>query len=152
GTILREQMTPELEGSYLEGLRLALESGYTILKNGGSSLDAVEMAVASLEDNILFNAGRGSVFNSNGLHEMDAAIMDGKTLGAGAVAGVKNIANPVKLAKLIMKNSEHVMLCGQGALDFAISQQLPLENEEYFYSQLRYDQWQAVCNTDNFVL
>ena len=152
GTILKEQMTTELEASYLNGLQSALESGYNVLKNGGSALNAVEIAVANLEDNILFNAGRGSVFNSNGLHEMDAAIMDGKTLGAGAVAGVKNIANPVKLAMLVMQKSEHVLLCGQGATDFALTHNLQLENDEYFFSQLRYDQWQSVRNSDDFIL
>ena len=152
GTILKKEMTPELEAAYLAGLKEGLNAGYRLLNEGGSSLAAVELAVATLENNILFNAGRGSVFNNNGSHEMDAAIMDGKSLGAGAVAGVKSIANPVKLASLVMQNSEHVLLSGQGANDFAISQGVSLEQDEYFFSQLRYDQWQAVLGTGKFIL
>ena len=152
GTILKKDMTPELEAAYLAGLKEALNAGYGILKDGGSSLDAVEIAVVAMENNILFNAGRGSVFNNNGTHEMDAAIMDGNSLGAGAVAGVQHVPNPVKLAKLVMKNSEHVLLSGQGAKDFAISQGISLVEDEYFFSQLRYDQWQVLMGTDNYAL
>ncbi len=152
GTILKEEMTPDLESEYRDGLQDALNAGYSILNAGGSSLQAVELAVATLENNLLFNAGRGSVFNNHGLHEMDAAIMDGESLGAGAVAGVKNIANPVKLATLVMRNSEHVLLSGQGANDFAISQRVSIENDEYFFSQQRYDQWQALLGTDKYAL
>lgn len=152
GTILKKDMTPQLEAAYLDGLKEALNAGYNLLKAGGSSLQAVELAVATLENNLLFNAGRGSVFNNQGLHEMDAAIMDGKLLGAGAVAGVKNIANPVKLATLVMQNSEHVLLSGEGANDFARSQGVSVENDEYFFSQQRYEQWQALLGTDKFAL
>lgn len=152
GTILKKDMTPELEAAYLAGLKEALNAGYAVLKDGGSSLAAVELAVATLENNLLFNAGRGSVFNNNGSHEMDAAIMEGKTLGAGAVAGVQHIANPVKLATLVMQNSEHVLLSGQGANDFAISQGVSLEQDEYFFSQLRYDQWQELLGTNKYAL
>lgn len=152
GTILRKDMTPALEAAYRDGLQQALQAGYGILNDGGSALQAVELAVVVLENNILFNAGRGSVFNNTGSHEMDAAIMEGKTLGAGAVAGVKHIANPVKLATLVMQNSEHVLLSGQGSIDFAIKQGIHLEEDEYFFSQLRYDQWQAVLGTDKVTL
>lgn len=148
GTILKADMTSELEAAYLSGLDEALTTGYTLLANGGSALDAVSAAVGSLEDCILFNAGRGSVFTKTGGHEMDAAIMDGRTLGAGAVAGVGSVKNPVLLAKLIMEKSEHVMLSGDGALQFAKQHQLQLEEEEYFFSQFRYDQWQLVKNED----
>ena len=148
GTILRRDLTPEMEAAYKKGLEEALHSGYNILSSGGTALDAVTAAVVSLEDCILFNAGRGSVFTKNGSHEMDAAIMDGKTLDAGAVAGVSSVKNPVLLAKLIMEKSEHVMLCGDGALQFAKQQQLQLEEEEYFFSQFRYDQWQLVKNEE----
>ena len=148
GTILKADMTPELEAAYMSGLAEALTAGYNLLANGGTALDAVAAAVRSLEDCILFNAGRGSVFTKTGGHEMDAAIMDGRTLGAGAVAGVGSVKNPVLLAKLIMEKSEHVMLSGDGALQFAKQQQLQLEEEDYFFSQFRYDQWQLVKNED----
>ncbi|MGQ0542271.1 MAG: isoaspartyl peptidase/L-asparaginase, partial [Blastocatellia bacterium] len=115
GTILRSAMTPELEHEYRSGLEKALRAGWEILEKDGSSLDAVESAVASLEDFPLFNAGRGSVFSHEGKNEMDAAIMDGATLKAGAVAFVKNIKNPVKLARLVMERTEHVLLAGYGA-------------------------------------
>ena len=103
GTILKSNLTPELEASYLKGLEDALATGYAALKKGGSSLDAVTAAVVSLEDCILFNAGRGAVFTKTGKHEMDASIMNGKTLEAGAVAGVQKVKNPVLLAKAIME-------------------------------------------------
>ena len=148
GTILKADMTPELEAAYVSGLAEALTAGYNLLANGGTALDAVSAAVRSLEDCILFNAGRGSVFTKTGGHEMDAAIMEGRTLGAGAVAGVGSVKNPVLLAKLIMEKSEHVMLSGDGALQFAKQHQLQLEEEEYFFSQFRYDQWQLVKNED----
>ncbi|MEJ8818535.1 isoaspartyl peptidase/L-asparaginase family protein [Lacibacter sp. H407] len=148
GTILKADMTPELEAAYVSGLAEALTAGYTLLAKGGTALDAVAAAVRSLEECILFNAGRGSVFTKTGGHEMDAAIMDGKTLGAGAVAGVSSVKNPVLLAKLIMEKSEHVMLSGDGALQFAKQHQLQLEEEDYFFSQFRYDQWQLVKNED----
>src|SRR6478735_7549522 len=97
GTILKEDMTPELESKYTEGLQQALDAGYSILKKGGTAIDAAIAAVVVLEDNILFNAGRGSVFTKKGMHEMDAAVMDGSNLGAGAVAGIRNVRNPIEL-------------------------------------------------------
>jgi beta-aspartyl-peptidase (threonine type) len=152
GTILKEEITSELHENYLAGLKKAMDEGYAIMEKGGSAIDAVKAAVVSLENNILFNAGKGSVFTKDGAHEMDAAIMDGKTLKAGAVAGVKNIRNPICLAEEIMNNSDHVFLSGSGAIDFAKKQGLKFEPDEYFFSQFRYDQWQAVSNSDNYLL
>jgi beta-aspartyl-peptidase (threonine type) len=149
GTILKKDLTPELEAAYTKGLADAVASGYKILSNGGTAIDAVTAAVISLEDCILFNAGKGSVFTKTGGHEMDAAIVNGVSLQAGAVAGVRSVRNPVLLAKAIMEKSEHVMLSADGALQFAKEQQLQLENEDYFFSQFRYDQWQLVKNENN---
>ena len=125
GTIFKSLMTPELEREYRSGLEEALNTGWEILTKGGSSLDAVEAAVCSLEDFHLFNAGRGSVFTHEGKNEMDAAIMDGQHLKAGAVAFVKNVKNPIKLARLVMERTEHVLLAGAGANQFA--QQMNVE-------------------------
>jgi len=152
GTILREEMTPELEKTYLAGLQDALDAGYKLLQDGGSAVDAVKLAVTILENNSLFNAGRGSVFTKTGSHEMDAAIMDGKDLSAGAVAGVKNIRNPVELAEKVMRNSNHVFLSGTGANDFALQQGIATEPDEYFFSQFRHDQWQQMKETDDYAL
>lgn len=152
GTILKADMTPELEKAYLGGLKDALAAGYAVLEAGGSSADAVEAAVVILEDNILFNAGRGSVFTKKGVQEMDAAIMEGKYLAAGAVAGVRNIRNPIKLAMDVMRNSNHVFLSGIGANDFAIRQGIKSEPDEFFFSQFRYDQWKQIRDGDNYSL
>ena len=152
GTILKEDMTPDLEKAYLQGLQDALKAGYAILEQGGTSVNAVAAAVVVLEDNILFNAGRGSVFTKVGLHEMDAAIMNGEDLSAGAVAGVKNIRNPIKLASAVMLGSDHVLLSGQGANDFATKQNIKSEPDEYFFSRFRYDQWQQMKDSDNYAL
>lgn len=152
GTIDRNEMSTEMEKAYLQGLQNALNAGYSVLENGGTAIDAVEQAVIVLEDNILFNAGCGSVFTNKGEHEMDAAIMDGKTLDAGAVAGVKNIKNPIVLANKVLLNSDHVLLSGEGANDFAKAQGMLLESDDYFYSQFRYNQWQAIKDSDNFSL
>jgi len=142
GTISRDSMTPEKYNAYTEGLEVALDKGYEILASGGSSLDAVEMAVKSLEDCPLFNAGKGAVFNNAGKHEMDAAIMYGKDKSAGAVCGISNARNPVQVARAVMQNTEHVLLSGAGAEAFAKEMGLPLEQAEYFYNQFRYEQWQ----------
>ena len=152
GTILREEMTPELESAYLAGLEDALHAGYAVLEQGGMAVNAVKAAVVALEDNILFNAGRGSVFTKKGLQEMDAAIMDGASLQAGAVAGVRNVRNPIELATEVMRNSNHVFLSGKGANDFAIKQGIKLEPDEFFFSQFRYDQWKAIRDSDNYAL
>jgi len=152
GTILKEDMTPELEQAYSEGLQEALDAGYAVLEEGGSSVNAVKAAIVVLEDNVLFNAGKGSVFTKKGVQEMDAAIMDGATLGAGAVAGIRNIRNPIELATEVLRNSNHVFLSGKGANDFAIKQGVKLEPDEYFFSQFRYDQWKAMRDSDNYSL
>jgi L-asparaginase / beta-aspartyl-peptidase len=152
GTILKEDMTPELEQAYSEGLTEALNAGYAVLEEGGSAINAVKAAVVVLEDNMLFNAGRGSVFTKKGVQEMDAAIMDGSNLGAGAVAGIRNVRNPIELATEVLRNSNHVFLSGKGANDFAIKQGIKLEPDEYFFSQFRYDQWKAMRDSDNYSL
>ena len=152
GTIIKEDMTPELEQAYINGLNEALSEGYDILKRGGTAIDAVTAACISLEDNILFNAGKGSVFTKSGIHEMDAAIMDGATLNAGSVAGVRHVRNPVQLAAEIMRHSNHVFLSGQGALEFALRQGIRLEPDEYFFSQFRYDQWREIRDSDYYAL
>jgi L-asparaginase / beta-aspartyl-peptidase len=152
GTILKEDMTPELEQAYSEGLQQALDISYAVLEQGGTAVNAVKAALVVLEDNVLFNAGRGSVFTKKGVQEMDAAIMDGSTLSAGAVAGVRSVRNPIELAAEVMRNSNHVFLSGKGANDFAIKQGVKLEPDEYFFSQFRYDQWKAIRDSDNYSL
>jgi beta-aspartyl-peptidase (threonine type) len=152
GTILKTSMTPEMESAYKEALQAGLNAGYEILESGGTAMDAIKAAVVSLEDCILFNAGRGSVFTHTGTHEMDASIMNGKTLEAGAVAGVKNIRNPVLLAECIIKNSEHIFLCGEGAEEFAKLHNIQTEPDEYFFSQFRYDQLKYAQESETVVL
>jgi len=152
GTILREHMTPELEAAYMDGLRAGLDAGYGVLHEGGAAVNAVKAAIVVMEDNILFNAGRGSVFTKKGVQEMDAAIMNGATLEAGAVAGVRNVRNPIMLATEVMLHSNHVFLSGKGANDFAIKQGVKLEPDEYFFSQFRYDQWKSIRDSDNYSL
>lgn len=152
GTILRSVMTPDLEKAYLLALQEALEVGYGLLENGGSSLEAVKAAVMSLEDCILFNAGKGSVFAKDGSQEMDASIMEGKTLMAGAVSAVRNIRNPVELAYTVMTKSQHVMLNGKGAYDFAILNGIKTEPDDYFFSPFRYDQWKQMQDSDEAAL
>jgi L-asparaginase / beta-aspartyl-peptidase len=152
GTILKEDMTPDLEAAYIEGLEEALEAGFAVLEEGGTAINAVKAAIVLLEDNILFNAGRGAVFTKKGVQEMDAAIMDGYALNAGAIAGVRNVRNPIELATEVMRNSNHVFLSGKGANDFAIKQGIKLEPDEYFFSQFRYDQWKAMRDSDNYSL
>jgi beta-aspartyl-peptidase (threonine type) len=152
GTIQKEDMTPELEDAYQRGLREALDGGFAVLEEDGSAVNAVKAAVVILEDNMLFNAGRGSVFTKKGVQEMDAAIMDGMNIQAGSIAGVRNVRNPIELAMEVMRNSNHVFLSGKGANDFAIRQGVKLEPDEYFFSQFRYDQWKAIRDSDNYSL
>ena len=152
GTILKQDMTTELEEAYIKGLEESLAAGFSVLEKGGSSVNAVKAAIVVLEDNLLFNAGRGSVFTKKGLQEMDAAIMDGKDLSAGSVAGIRNIRNPIELAAEVMLHSNHVFLSGKGANDFAIKQGIKLEPDEYFFSQFRYDQWKEIRDSDNYSL
>jgi L-asparaginase / beta-aspartyl-peptidase len=144
GTIERSSMTPEKEREYRAGLERALNAGYEILKRGGSSLDATEAAVRVLEDDRHFNAGRGSVFTSAGTNEMDASIMDGKTLRAGAVASVKHIKNPIVLARLVMEKSPHIMLDCAGAEAFAKTNGIEFVDQKYFFTQERWDALQKV--------
>lgn len=152
GTLIKGLMTPEKEEQYKAALDNALEKGYAILEKGSSAIDAVEVAVKCLEDSPLFNAGKGSVFTNEGTHEMDAAIMDGKTLEAGAVSLITGIKNPISLARDVMEKSEHVFLAGEGAMRFAKSLDYQLEAPDYFYDELRYQQWQEIKDSDTFQL
>jgi beta-aspartyl-peptidase (threonine type) len=152
GTLVKGMMTPDLEAKYKSALGLALNEGYKVLENDGNAVDAIAMAVSFLEDSPLFNAGKGSVFTSAGTHEMDASIMDGKTLEAGAVSLVTGIKNPVSLAKDVMMKSEHVFLAGEGAMQFAKELDYKLEEASYFHDELRYNQWLEIKDTDSFQL
>ena len=139
--VVRKEMTPEKEKAVRAGLEKALATGYAVLKSGGNSLDAVQKAIVVLEDDPNFNAGRGAVFNHEGKNELDASIMDGATQRAGAVANVHRIRNPIELARAVMEKSEHVMLIGDGAEQFAQSIGMPLVDPKYFYTEAR---WKAL--------
>ena len=140
GTIKKEFMTPQQEEAYRNTLQEALDSGYAILEQGGSALDAVQKAVNIMEDSPLFNAGKGAVFNSVGKNELDAAIMDGKTLNTGAIAGVKRIKNPINAARIVMDSTRHVMMAGEGAEDFAKLYGIEFVDDQYFHTEKRYNQ------------
>jgi len=140
GTIRREEMDAGREAAYRNGLQLALRRGWEVLQRGGAALDAVEQAVCALEDDPLFNAGRGAVFTHDGRHEMDAAIMSGEDLRAGAVAAVGGIKNPVALARRVMEETEHVLLCASGAEDFARESGCEFAPPEYFFTEFRHEQ------------
>ncbi|MBK7129243.1 MAG: isoaspartyl peptidase/L-asparaginase [Crocinitomicaceae bacterium] len=152
GTILKSLMTPEKEQQYRLSLQEAIQAGEAILKSNGSALDAVEAAVRCLENNPLFNAGKGAVFTHDAKHELDASIMCGDTLEAGAVAGVQRIKNPISLARDVMEKSEHVLMCGEGAEQFAKSVNAVFETDEYFFVQARFDQLQEALKTDGIFL
>jgi beta-aspartyl-peptidase (threonine type) len=152
GTIDREQMTAVREKGYREALELALRTGHSILEKGGAAIDAVEAAVRVLEDCPLFNAGRGSVFNTDGQHEMDASLMNGADLRAGAVACVQNVKNPITLARRVMDHSNHVLISGLGAFEFAYQQRVELEDDQYFFDDFRYQQWKELAGTDEVQL
>ena len=152
GTLVKGMMTPEKEASYKNALEIALNLGYEVLQNGGSAVDAVEKSVISMEDSPLFNAGRGSVFTSDGTHEMDASIMDGTTVNAGAVSLISGIKNPVSLARDVMEKSEHIFLAGNGAMQFAKKLNYQIEDDSYFFDEFRHQQWQEIKDTDNFQL
>ncbi|MDP4528784.1 isoaspartyl peptidase/L-asparaginase [Alkalimonas delamerensis] len=139
GTIERANLSAEQEQAYHDGLRLALEQGYAVLQAGGSSIDAVVKAVTILEDNPLFNAGKGAVYTWDEQHELDASIMEGATRNAGAVAGVKHVKNPILLAQKVMTESVHVMLSGEGAGQFALEQGLEQVDNSYFNTEFRYE-------------
>lgn len=140
GTIRRDEMSAEREAAFRDGLRQALLRGWEILNDGGAALDAVEAAVRTLEDDPLFNAGRGAVFTHDGTHEMDASIMSGEDLRAGAVAAVGGVKHPVTLARLVMEKTEHVLLCGSGAEEFAREVGCELAPPEYFFTEFRHEQ------------
>jgi len=143
GTIRREDLTPEREGEYRATLDSAIRAGYEVLNGGGHSLDAVVAVITRLEDSPLFNAGKGAVFTNAGTNELDAAIMDGRTGNAGAVAGVTHIRNPILLARLVMERSPHVMLAREGAEAFALEQGMDTVPASYFYTDWRYQQLEA---------
>jgi beta-aspartyl-peptidase (threonine type) len=144
GTITRGNMTPEKEEAYKEKLNEALKTGYAILEKGGSSLDAVEATVRVMEDSPLFNAGKGAVFTNEGKNELDAAIMDGKTLKAGAIASVTTIRNPISTARAVMEQSEHVMMIGAGAEKFAAEKGMEIVDTSYFHTETRFNQLQKI--------
>jgi beta-aspartyl-peptidase (threonine type) len=148
GTISRKDMTPEKDKEYRAALKQALEAGYAVLKRGGKSLDAVQAAIRVMEDDPLFNAGKGAVFDHEGKNELDAAIMDGADLKAGAVAGVQHIKNPIDLARLVMDKTPHVLLIGSGAEEFAKSQGVPLVPQSYFFTQHRWDELQKALKQE----
>ncbi len=148
GTIIKKNMTDETEQKYLLALEFALKTGKDILKNGGTSLEAVQKTINTMEDSPLFNAGKGAVFNHEGKNEMDASIMEGKKLMAGAVGGVQTIRNPINAAIAVMNKSEHVMLTAKGAETFAKSQGLEIVDPQYFYSERRWKSLQRVKAKD----
>ncbi|HEY1312947.1 MAG TPA: isoaspartyl peptidase/L-asparaginase [Steroidobacteraceae bacterium] len=148
GTLPRAEAGGEKERSYRAGLAAALDAGYSVLQQQGTSLEAVTRAVMVLEDDPLFNAGRGSVFTYDGLNELDAAIMDGSTLKAGAVCGVTHIRNPIQLARTVMEHSEFVMLYGAGAEEFALSRGFALVPRSYFYTAERWRQLERIRGGD----
>lgn len=152
GTLLKGQMTAEKEMKYKQALKNALDIGYELLNEGGTAVEAVEKAIKVLEDSPLFNAGKGSVFTADETHEMDASIMDGETLNAGAVTLITSIRNPISLARDVMEKSDHVFLAGEGALNFARSLNYPMEEESYFYDDFRHKQWLEIKDSDKFQL
>lgn len=145
-------MTPDLEAAISEGMLQALQVGHDILAAGGSALDAVEHTVIELENNPNFNAGRGAVFTHDGHHEFDAAIMRGDSLEAGSIASVQGVKNPIVLARRVMDRSRYVMMVGKGAEEFAREEQLEMESADYFYTDLRYQQWQQVKDSHHTIL
>ncbi len=152
GTLIKGDMTPEKEAAYRAALEDALDNGYRLLSSGGSAIDAVEAAVIILENCPLFNAGKGSVFTAEGKHEMDASIMNGSNLKAGAVGLISGIKNPVSLARDVMEHSGHVFLAGEGALQFARMRGYQLEDPAYFHEDFRYRQWLEIRDSEDFQL
>jgi beta-aspartyl-peptidase (threonine type) len=152
GTILKSNMTPELEKAYTDKLNEALKAGYDTLSKGGTSLDAIVVSIKILEDSPLFNAGKGSVFTADGKNEMDAAIMDGKTLKAGSVAGITTIKNPITAARCVMERSQHVMMVGTGAEKFAETCKCDTADAAYFFEQKRWDQLQKIKKEEKIKL
>lgn len=139
GTIRKAEMSAARAAPYKDALARALEAGHSVLQGGGTALDAATAAVAAMEDSPLFNAGRGAVYNADGRHEMDAAVMDGRTLRAGAVACVEKVKNPILAARAVMEHSRHVLLAGKGAERFAGRQGLKMVNQRYFGTAARFE-------------
>jgi beta-aspartyl-peptidase (threonine type) len=152
GTILKKNMTPEKEASYEAKLSEAIKVGYTILKNGGTSQEAVLKTIQIMEESPLFNAGKGAVFTNEETNELDASFMDGKTLNAGAVAGVTNVKSPIELAIKVMTDSDHVMLSGKGASIFAKENGLEIVDPSYFYTEKRFKSLQRIKNRNKTAL
>lgn len=152
GNFSKEYLSPTVAKQYRKALKKALIKGYDVLKQNGTAIQAVKESITYLEDCPLFNAGRGSVFTNQGKHEMDAAIMDGKTLHAGSVLGVKKVKNPILLADTILTHSEHVCLAGKGALEFAKVHELIIKNKDYFFNQYRFNQWENAQNENKVIL
>ncbi|MDT8412902.1 MAG: isoaspartyl peptidase/L-asparaginase [Vicingaceae bacterium] len=152
GTILKKNMSDEQEKAYQEKLQESLDSGYAILKSGGTAIAAIEKAIVVMEDSPLFNAGKGAVYTNAATNELDASIMDGKTLNAGAISGVSHIKNPIKLARVVMEKSEHVMLSGKGAENFAKQHQLEVVDSAYFYDEHRLNQLNKIKKTEKIQL
>ena len=144
GYINQKTFSEEKKNQYISKLKEAIDKGSSVLSNGGTALDAVETVINILEDSPLFNAGKGAVFTAEGTNELDASIMEGKTLNAGAVAGVKHIKNPISLARLVMEKSPHVLLAGEGAEAFAEEQGIELVENKYFFTQDRWNYYQKV--------
>ena len=149
GTIKKENMSPEKEKAYQQKLNEALDVGENILKNGGSSMDAVEATIQVMENSPLFNSGKGAVFTHTGTHELDASFMDGTTLNAGAVGGVSIVKNPIRAARLVMTNSPHVLLTGRGADQFAIEQGLDTVPNTYFDTDSRRKSLEKALEKEN---
>ncbi|HHX8300638.1 TPA: isoaspartyl peptidase/L-asparaginase family protein [Vibrio diabolicus] len=152
GTILRDQMSNELQQSILADLEASVKAGHQILEEGGDALDAVVSAVKVLEDSPNFNAGKGSVLTNNEMVEMDASVMDGRNQAAGAVAGVRHIKNPIELARDVMRNSNHVLLVGEGAEKFAFEQGHEYTEQDYFFTDRRYEQLLSMREKGLFAL
>jgi beta-aspartyl-peptidase (threonine type) len=148
GVMSEKSMTPVIQKEYLVVLNRALQVGDSVLSAGGTSMDAVESTIMVMEDSPLFNAGKGAVFTHDGTVELDASVMDGKTLGAGAVAGIKDIKNPIRLARTVMEKSEHVFLTGNGASQFAVEQGFKLVPNSYFYTDKRLQQLQELLKNE----
>jgi L-asparaginase / beta-aspartyl-peptidase len=148
GVMSEKLMSPEIQKQYHDALNRALQVGDSVLKTGGTCMEAVEKTIMVMEDSPLFNAGKGAVLNHEGLAELDASVMDGKTLSAGAVAGVKDIKNPIKLARTVMEKSEHVLLTGSGASQFAVQQGFMLVPNSYFITEKRQKELQELLNKE----
>lgn len=152
GAILKKDMPPELEKQYSDKMKEALQVGYDTLKKGGTALSAVEASIKILEDSPLYNAGKGSAFTSDGKNEMDASVMDGKTLKAGAVTGVRTIKNPVSAARMVMEKTPHVLIAGKGAEKIAKENGLEIVDTSYFFVQRRWDQMQKAKKEEKIKL